>query len=101
MVNELSIPFFVYIKGTCGLEISSYTICKADVLVIKLHLMVFLNYDYHRNSAIHQCSAVGAALAAKRAGKEMELLACQPRKFADKSVPTLILRQLFAQESEN
>ncbi len=57
--------------------------------------------DYHRNSAIHQCSAVGAALAAKRAGKEMELLACQPGKFADKSAPTLILRQLFTQEAEN
>ncbi len=57
--------------------------------------------DYHRNSAIHQCSAVGAALAAKRAGKEMELFACQPGKFADKSAPTLILRRLFTQEAEN
>ncbi len=30
----------------------------------------------------------------------MELLACQPRKFADKSAPTLILRQLLTQEAE-
>ncbi len=57
--------------------------------------------DYHRTSAIHQGSAVGAALAAKRAGKEMKLLACQPRKFADKFAPTLILCRLLTQEAEN
>ncbi len=39
--------------------------------------------------------AVGAALAAKRAGKEMELLACQPGKFADKSAPTCIICRLL------
>ncbi len=63
--------------------------------------VIFLKCDYHGTSAIHQGSAVGAALAAKRAGKEMKLLACQPRKFAAKAAPTLILCQLLIQGAEN